>query len=99
MEERLGKEEVATVLIAKRAVDLRDETPNTWYLCMKSDGTRSAIWTCPNGHAGGLLDHQIASDGVVSPSVVCNGYPAVHGELARPCTVHDYLKLEGWSEK
>ena len=54
------------------------------------DGVRTAGMTCPNGHTASLSGHAIAADGKVSPSVVCphNG-----------CDFHEYVQLEGWSEK
>lgn len=50
---------------------------------------RSASFTCPLcGQTGLLIDHQIAPDGTVSPSVVCS-----HEE----CTFHEFIQLEGWA--
>lgn len=40
--------------------------PQTWRPLGKS-----AYIVCPNGHGASLLDHKIAWDGNVSPSVVC----------------------------
>lgn len=46
------------------------------------------VWfTCPNGHLG-KLDHEIADDGTVSPSVAC----PVEG-----CGFHELVKLEDWT--
>lgn len=68
-----------------------DYAPGTWK-GLKQDAThkgiRAATFTCPNGHTCTLLDHNIAADGVVSPSVVC---PYEH------CDFHEYIQLEGWS--
>ena len=41
---------------------------------------------CPKGHIG-QLDHTIAEDGTVSPSVVCP---------ESGCGFHEYVRLEGW---
>ena len=75
------------------------DEPNTWKPLRMADGSRKASYVCPNGHNGTLQDHEIAVDGTVSPSVVCQGYPAGFRSKdapAEPCTFHDHLKLEGW---
>jgi hypothetical protein len=63
--------------------------PNTWRIIVQGPDRRpvGATYVCPNGHYGSLLDHKIAADGTVSPSVVCptNG-----------CGFHDMVKLAGW---
>lgn len=41
---------------------------------------------CPAGHTG-LLDHDVAADGTVTPSLVCPG---------DGCTWHVNARLEGW---
>lgn len=63
-----------------------EEPPNTWKRVM-ADGKPTALYTCPNGHTGLIDEHEISSDGTVSPSVVCteNG-----------CDFHDYIKLRDW---
>ncbi len=53
------------------------------------EGQRTALFCCPNGHIGTLSDHDIAADGIVSPSVVCPG-------RENGCAFHDWIKLEGW---
>lgn len=65
--------------------------PDTWRFIV-SDGTPAVGYTCPNGHAGSLSDHDIAENGMVAPSVVCP---------APGCGFHEYIQLEGWpgSEK
>ena len=54
-----------------------------WYM---SD--RRLILVCPNGHHSFLADHQIASNGIVSPSCVCpwDG-----------CGFHEYVTLVDWT--
>lgn len=47
----------------------------------------SASFTCPAGHKGVLLDHEISADGTVQPSVVCP---------QDGCTFHDFVRLAGW---
>lgn len=44
---------------------------------------------CPNGHVG-ALDHEIAADGTVSPSVVCD---------QDSCTFHKQVRLLDWNAK
>jgi hypothetical protein len=49
---------------------------------------KSASMTCPEcGQISSLSGHDIADDGIVSPSVVCPY------EL---CHFHEFIKLEGW---
>ena len=62
--------------------------PLTWKP-LKDGDKRSASFICPNRHHGVLLDHEIAPDGTVTPSVVCP---------EDGCEFHDYLKLEGWTQ-
>lgn len=50
-------------------------------------GKKSAVVCCPGcGKPGSLMDHQIAADGTVSPSLIC----------PRECGFHDTVKLGGW---
>ena len=51
------------------------------------DGVKTANLKCPNGHIASLAKHQIANDGIVSPSVVCP-----YSE----CGFHEFIKLVGW---
>lgn len=61
-------------------------TPGTWN-GGQTPIFRAVAFCCPNGHIGGLSDHEIAPDGTVSPSVVC----------PEPgCDFHEFIKLEGW---
>jgi hypothetical protein len=58
--------------------------PGTW----KKWG-QQVLFCCPLCKNAGLLDHQIAADGTVTPSVQC----ATHG-----CTFHENgVKLRGWT--
>ena len=62
--------------------------PGTWRGIERSEGKeRSAIVRCSNGHIGRLWDHEIASDGVVTPSLVCP---------EDECDFHEWVKLVGW---
>lgn len=51
----------------------------------------TAMFTCDHGHQGFLLEHEIAEDGTVTPSVVCEPHVS-----DGPCTFHDFIRLEGW---
>lgn len=63
-----------------------EEPPNTWKrVFFKDDNQETALYTCPNGHSGLLDEHQISSDGTVSPSIICT-----------ECDFHDFVKLVGW---
>lgn len=69
-----------------------DWGPSTWS-GLAAEGNpygkgRSANMVCPQGHPFSLIDHTIAKDGKVSPSVVCPD-----GE----CNFHEFVKLEGWT--
>lgn len=60
--------------------------PGTWRREIMPWG-RSAIACCPHGHVASLYDHEIASDGTVTPSVVCP---------TPGCSFHDQVRLVGW---
>jgi len=48
----------------------------------------SATVSCPScGHHNALINHEIATDGVVSPDFECSFY----------CNYKDKIKLEDWS--
>ncbi len=89
-----------TVLLAAQATGPHPpgtDPPLTWRLVTIGGGGRSATLVCGNGHDGGLLDHTITADGLVSPSVVCNGIPAHGDQPAVGCTWHEYVRLDGWA--
>lgn len=54
---------------------------------LSSRRRRSAIVVCANGHSSTLDGHEISSDGLVSPSVVCPH---------EGCGWHEYIRLMGW---
>jgi hypothetical protein len=54
----------------------------------RTRATFKAELTCSNGHSVSLRGHSIASDGRVSPSVVCR---------TTGCDFHDFVSLDGWS--
>ncbi len=49
---------------------------------------KTAAFICPKcGNLAMLIDHKIAPDGTVTPSVVCPH---------EGCTFHEFIRLEGW---
>ena len=62
--------------------------PGTWTKVILDDKVTAKI-ACPNCGYKAFLDHDIAEDGTVNPSVVCpfNG-----------CSFHQWIILEGWHE-
>lgn len=62
-----------------------DPGPGWWPATL--DGERTAWLKCPGGHAGSLIDHTIAGDGRVTPSVVCSD---------DACAWHVFVQLVGW---
>jgi hypothetical protein len=65
-----------------------EEPLNSWKPYRHPDGSRGAIYTCPNGHTGSLEGWKIADDGAVSPSVDCS---------PNGCDFHDHIRLLDWS--
>lgn len=53
---------------------------------------RVTVW-CPDCGNAATLDHDIADDGTVSPSLVC---PHVKHDA---CGFHEFVKLEGWESR
>lgn len=51
----------------------------------RGDGLISVV--CPDCGEGAFLDHTVADDGTVTPSLVCS----VTG-----CKFHEFVKLDGW---
>ena len=64
-----------------------EEPPNSWKPYLRQDGSRGAIYTCPQGHTASLEGWAIAEDGTVSPSVDCS---------PNGCGFHDFIQLIGW---
>lgn len=56
----------------------------TW--CVSPDVPDNILFKCPNGHIG-ILDHDIADDGTVSPSVDC---------MTDGCEFHAFIVLDDW---
>ncbi len=52
------------------------------------DDHRTARAVCPNGHVALLTDHEIADDGTVTPSVVCD---------QGVCDWHEDIQLMDWN--
>ena len=44
---------------------------------------------CPRGHIGTLIDHEIAADGTVNPSVMCPH---------EGCDFHAVIRLGDWTQ-
>lgn len=65
------------------AKDFSDMKPGQWF----KTSTGNAIIACPKCGKYAELNHTIALDGTVSPSLVCP---------FSPCDFHDYGNLEGW---
>ncbi len=77
------------ILIKQGAVeDKWQKEPLTWR-GVELDGKRSATVCCGNGHVA-YLDHEIAQDGTVTPSLQC---PV---EVPQVCGWHEMIKLDGW---
>ncbi len=73
------------------------QAKGTWW-SHRTDQTNYIVhFACPNGHVGTLFwtkgkperYHQIADDGTVSPSVVCDHPPD-------GCGFHQFIILEDW---
>lgn len=61
--------------------------PGSWKLIMQ-DSRMVVRVACPGcGVKGTLLDHEIAPDGTVSPSLLCPD----------ACGFHEEVQLEGWN--
>lgn len=59
--------------------------PGTWNLW--TTGKKRVLFACPLCGNVGLLDHEIAADGKVTPSVQC---------MKDGCSFHDMIRLLGW---
>lgn len=76
------------MITVKRARGYEEFKAGTWFQTVNKDtGERTAWFCCPNGHKGALLDHKVAEDGTVSPSVAC---------MVPNCSFHDNIRLEDW---
>lgn len=62
-----------------------EHLPGTWKALKTLLLGKKATFTCPNcKQVGTLIDHDIADDGTVTPSVVCD------------CGFHEWIYLVGW---
>jgi hypothetical protein len=53
------------------------------------EGKATASMSCPAcGDVGSLFTHEIAPDGIVKPSVLCN---------RQGCDYHQHIRLAGWT--
>lgn len=74
--------------LAPEPFDLGKDDPKGSYRVWARPNVVKVNICCPGcGQVGGL-DHHIAADGTISPSLVCP---------FEPCTFHEYGKLEGWT--
>lgn len=64
----------------------QDLSPKTWKGAQTPTG-RTALLKCSNGHIASLSNHEISTDGVVTPSVVCPH---------EGCNFHEMVTLEDW---
>ena len=77
------------VAIRRYAAVTADPPPLHWTPCHPSSVRRfKASITCPNGHGLTLRGHSVASNGDVSPSVVCPD---------RNCDFHAFIRLKRWT--
>ncbi len=65
-----------------------DRTEGPWWKPVTDGDKRSATICCPDCNKVAYLDHQIADNGDVYPSVVCP---------TPGCNWHVYVTLVGWS--
>lgn len=56
---------------------------------LRVSGKQTASISCPECGNVAWLDHDIADDGTVTPSLVCP---------EEACSFHEWVKLEGWSD-
>lgn len=61
--------------------------PGTWRPVNDPSGEVKASITCPKCGQAAAIDHSIAADGAVTPSLVCP---------RDGCDFHEMGKLEGW---
>lgn len=66
-----------------KAIDPANMRPGEWIKL--SDG--NAMIACPKCGGEAPLDHSVAADGTISPSLVCP---------YTPCDFHEWGRLEGW---
>ena len=61
-----------------------NQSNNSWWFNVLSDGRKQVVTRCENGHIGSLVTHKIAADGTVWPSVVCQH---------KDCNFHEFIRL------
>lgn len=77
--------------ISRSEILVKEPQLSLSWLPLQTPSGPSASFVCSNGHYGTLLDHTIAEDGEVSPSVECTG--VLNGQK---CDFHEHIKLIGW---
>jgi hypothetical protein len=75
-------------LILTRGLDDKNPKPGEWYM-ETGPGEAKAIVVCPKCGHWARLNHEIAEDGTVTPSLIC----------PYACGWHDWVKLEGWRKE
>ncbi len=70
--------------------NIKEQAAGTWWLWMPhSEGLSSRVCIkCPKCGRIGMLDHDVADDGTVSPSLDCP---------SEGCAFHEHVKLRGWT--
>ncbi len=63
--------------------NMTDQAPDTWF----RDSAGHVFVKCPECKGIGMLDHEVADDGTVTPSLECT---------RKGCTFHKGVMLEGW---
>lgn len=71
------------------------KVPLTWRLLKYADGHLGATVSCADGHSCTLTNHDIASNGVVTPSLQCPIGPK-SGDEEEECGWHENVKLLDW---
>lgn len=76
----------APTITFERCDNWDDLKPGQWTPTKTSAGP-SAVISCPRCGMHGELDHTVAADGAVDPSLVCP---------AQGCGFHEWGRLAGW---
>lgn len=63
------------------------QPPGPWWWPARLDGELTAVVACPAGHTA-HIDHDVAADGTVTPSLVCP---------EEDCGWHVFGRLIGWT--
>lgn len=85
----MGRQMSSVVVLprAEKRGEARWGERGSWFPVTKSSGRRSAIIVCPGCGRAQSLDHEIAVDGTVTPSLQC---------AFDSCAFHEWVRLDGW---